>query len=89
MTLERAKAIYVHRYTMEHIPEWAKKPANNGMYYAPQFASDEEWYKNTLFPPHNPLGPKVTDCFTTGQTWPLGKWLNKPMSLKTKGVSPS
>jgi hypothetical protein len=43
-SFEQAKAQYVHRFTMEH------GAAPNGQYYAPQFASDQEWYDHTQFP---------------------------------------
>ena len=74
LSFEQAKAKYVHRFTMEHVPTWASKPAPNGKYYAPQFSSDLEWYDNTLFPPQNPYSRK--DCHTSGQTWPIGQWLD-------------
>jgi len=76
MTFTQAKNQYVHRYTMDHIPAWVLKPAPNGKFYAPQFASDKEWYDNTVFTP-NPLC-FGTDCYTNGQTWPLGQWLDYP-----------
>lgn len=76
MNIERAKAAYVQRFTMEHVPQWAQKPAPNGNYYAPQYRSDAEWHANTLFPPNNPFGKN--DCHSGGQTWPLGQWLTAP-----------
>jgi hypothetical protein len=79
-TFETALRRYVHRFTMEHVPGWARFLAPGGQYYAPQFGSDREWYDNTLFPgePGNPHVPGSGACYTTGQTWPLGKWLDKP-----------
>lgn len=76
-SLEAAKAIYVHRFTMEFVPQWARRPLNDGRYYAPQFRTDAEWYANTLFPgePGHPGGKNF--CYTTGQTFPLGQWLDK------------
>jgi len=75
-TFEQAKAQFVHRYTMEHVPAWALRQHSNGCYYAPQFRTDSEWYAATLF--HGEPGHIGTrnECFTNGQTWPLGKWLN-------------
>jgi hypothetical protein len=78
VTFERAKACYVHRFTMEHVPAWAAKPFSTGRYPAPQYRSDAEWFALTLFPPNNPLGRRVTDCYSAGQTWPLGTSLDKP-----------
>lgn len=86
-TLEAAKRLYVHRFTMEHVPHWSRFPVAGGDFYAPQFRTDQEWYDNTLFP-GEPGNPQVPDnvrsrqseyhCYTTGQTWPLGQWLKRP-----------
>ena len=65
MTFAEATARYVHRFTMDHIPMWALEQRTDGSYYAPQFASDREWFEHTLFPPNHPLGKRVTDCYTT------------------------
>lgn len=76
-----ARRQYVHRYTIEHVPAWARRPAPNGKHYAPQFRSDLEWYDNTLFPGedgHPFPDSRRGDCYTTGQTWPLGQWLDEP-----------
>ncbi len=78
MTLEQAKREYVNRYTCDHVPNWATKPAPNGKYYAPQYKSDEEWFALTVFPPHTPDWCRKTDCYSSNQTWPLGNWLDKP-----------
>lgn len=80
MTIEKAKAQYVNRYTMEHKPEWANKRAPNGKFYAPQYASDQEWYERTLFPPNNPLGKRIQDCYSQNPSWPLGMWLDAPFA---------
>lgn len=77
-TLAQATAQYVYRYTMEHVPAWARQPTALGKYYAPQFRTDAEWYAATKFPGEPGYIGIGTDCYTTGQTWPLGKWLEKP-----------
>jgi hypothetical protein len=82
LSFEAAKAKFVHRFTMEHVPEWSRKPVDAGgtatRYYAPQFRTDREWYDNTRFSgEQGHIGSKL-HCITTGQTWPLGQWLNKP-----------
>lgn len=92
-TLAQAKAMYVHRYTMEHVPAWAAKTAPidrddpKARYYAPQFRTDAEWYANSKFPGESAYVPTGSvgrrDCFTTGQTWPLGKWLDKPYKVQS------
>ncbi len=84
ISFEQAKAQYVNRYTMDFIPAWADVPVDmtiNGkgpQYYAPQFASDREWYDATKF--KGELGWLGTGhgCYTTGQTWPLDQWLERP-----------
>lgn len=84
-TLEQACAKYVHRFTMEHVPRWARDTATNGKYYAPHFRSDAEWYANTYFP-GEPDHPAPTDdyCYTHDQTWPLGKWLDAQYAIKSR-----
>ncbi len=81
ISLKTAQSRYPHRYTMDHVPNWAKRPCDgNGKYYAPQYVSDQEWYDNTIFPGEkgHPLGKDHDDCcHTTNQTWPLGQWLDK------------
>lgn len=47
---ELAKRMYVHRYTRDHIPNWArysKRP--DGRLYPVQFASDADWLRHTQF----------------------------------------
>jgi hypothetical protein len=43
-------AKFVHRYTVDHKPEWAKQPMGNGKLPPVQFISDREWLEHTLFP---------------------------------------
>jgi hypothetical protein len=74
-TLGEAKSMYPHRYTMEHVPRWALKPCSNEKWYAPQYRNDKEWYDNTVFPPESGFR---TSCVSSGQTWPLGHWLDTP-----------
>lgn len=80
----KAKAQYVHRFTMEHVPAWAAKPIYHGdrkcnLYYAPQYRTDKEWYENTTFFGENALADKDY-CYSSNQSWPLGQWLEKPYS---------
>ena len=77
-TLTQARALYPHRYTMEHVPQWARNPCG-GKFYAPHFRTDAEWYAATAFPGEPAcIGDDGKHCLTTGQTWPLGQWLDKP-----------
>lgn len=78
LSFEQAKAQYVHRFTMEHVPAWAKEKRSDGTYYAPHYKNDKEWYDNTLFPPHKfTMSKKDTSCHCENLTWPLGKSLEK------------
>lgn len=79
VSFEQAKRMYIHRYTMEHVPQWAKGVAMNGKFYAPRYRSDREWYENTVFPGEAEwLGPREKHCHSDGQSWPLGHWLEHP-----------
>ena len=77
ISFEQAKACFVHRYTSEHVPEWAKQQLNNGKYPAPQYATDLEWYNNTLFENESALASKK-QCYSTSPSYPLGTYLDKP-----------
>jgi hypothetical protein len=81
LSFERAKALYVNRFTAEHKPAWANERALNGKFYAPQFSSDREWYEHTLFHGESDMADR-RHCYTSGQTWPLGHWLNEPFTPK-------
>jgi len=82
ISFEEAKARYVHRYTMEHVPQWAKDQTlvvdGQVRYYAPHYRSDREWYENTTFPGENDIPKRAKYCNSHGETWPLGHSLVKP-----------
>jgi hypothetical protein len=79
ISFERACAKYPHRYTMEHVPDWARHRAPGGQFYAPQYRSDREWYDLTKFPGELPKAFFFGGhCYSTGQTWPRGHWLDRP-----------
>jgi hypothetical protein len=67
LTFEEAKRQYIHRFTMEHVPQWAREPAPNGLYYKPQHASDQEWYDSIWYDEFS------YSQINTSPTWPLGK----------------
>lgn len=87
-SFEEACRSYPNRYTMEHAGPYWRAPYHHSVlgvvYYAPQFATDREWYDATLFPgedgnPGNGDYDEAPHCHTTGQTWPLGEgFLRKP-----------
>lgn len=67
-----ALACYLHRYTGDHKPMWAKRERRpDGSEYPVQFASDREWLENTLFPVTKRGTLTRRDCQST-PTWPLG-----------------
>ena len=68
---------FTNRYTMEHVPGWARQPMPNGKYYAPQFRSDREWYDNTLFKGEHEMAD-AKHCWTQKWTFPLGLFLETP-----------
>jgi hypothetical protein len=79
ISLATARAQYVHRYTLEHVPAWAYRPCEgNGRYYAPGYRTDAEWYEKTTFPGENGLPRREDHCQSADATWPLGKWLKSP-----------
>lgn len=83
ISFEEACRRYVHRFTMEHVPAWATLPrpvlqTKDKRYYAPQFRSDREWYDATRFKGEEGWFGRGNDCYTTGQTWPLGQGLDAP-----------
>ncbi len=71
-TLAQARAQYMYRYTMEHVPAWAREPMPNGRYPAPHFRTDAEWFDHTKFPGEPGLHGNCRHCQTLDQTWPLG-----------------
>lgn len=75
-SLATARQQYPHRYTMEHIPQWARKPAPNGRFYAPQYRTDAEWYANCRFPGEAGIPRNRDYCESGDQSWPLGQWLD-------------
>lgn len=82
MSLAEAKAQYVQRYTAEHVPAWALKVRDDYTYYAPQFASDAEWYECSRFPGDPDYTGLNGDCQSGAPTWPLGESLMKPFNRK-------
>jgi len=78
LTLEQAKAKFINRFTMDHVPVWATRQREDGTYYAPQFASDAEWYALATFPGEGNVAPNCRHLFAGVPTWPLGQSLDHP-----------
>jgi len=45
----KALSKFVHRFTKDHKPAWAREPMPNGKPYPVQFASDSDWLAHTHF----------------------------------------
>jgi hypothetical protein len=72
-------ACFVHRFTKDHKPDWARRPRPDGTPYMVQFASDQDWLEHTEFYITNKgeLSRRHKTCFSS-PTWPDGK--NYPMA---------
>lgn len=71
---KRVLASYVHRYTGDHTPYWATKPAHQDRPYRVQFSSDRDWLANTWFAVKRDgrLDRRYNHCHSR-PTWPTGK----------------
>ena len=82
-------AAYVHRFTGEYKPKWAREPWKNGKPYPVQFRDDADWLANTLFITrgNGRLDLRYQACFST-PTWPFNPELRqcKPQSTPTSDV---
>lgn len=65
---------YVHRFTGDHRPAWARKPLPNGEPAPVQFASDADWLEHTTFAVRKDgrLDHRVRSC-RSRPTWPNGR----------------
>lgn len=80
VTQREALARFVHRYTAEHVPAWARKKTVAFPNGAPlQFATDAEWLRNTQFAvkKNGTLDKRVNHCETGEPTWPNNPELRK------------
>lgn len=75
LSFTEACARFPHRYTVDHIPAHVRHRQPNGLFLAPQYASDGEWYEKTLFAGESPLA-NSRYCHSDGQSWPFGQWLD-------------
>lgn len=64
-------AAYVHRFTREHVPGWARIPRPDGTHYPVQFDSDADWLAHTEFnvTKSGALDRRATHCMSF-PTWP-------------------
>lgn len=77
---DQAQALraFVHRFTGDHKPAWARKPMPNGQTYQVQFADDSDWLANTRFAVTKAgrLDKRHGACEST-PTWPNNPELRK------------
>ena len=71
-------AAYVHRFTGQHHPNWAKGEWKDGKPYPLQFKDDAEWLANTQFAikADGSLDGRVKEC-QSKPTWPNNPELRK------------
>ena len=62
---------FVHRFTGDHKPDWARKPRPDGTAYPLQFKDDADWLANTFFAINRDgsLSAKQHFC-SSSPTWP-------------------
>jgi hypothetical protein len=73
-----ALAMFVHRFTKDHHPEWAHTPMTTGLPYPVQFASDSDWLENTFFQTTKAGRLRCDfECYST-PTWPNDPQLRMP-----------
>lgn len=67
-------AAYLHRYTRENKPAWARELRPNGRPYPVQFDSDQEWLERTRFAVRKDgrLDRRARFCQSV-PTWPDGR----------------
>lgn len=63
-------AAYVHRFTREHVPNWAREPRPNGQPYRVQFDSDQDWLAHTVFSVTKNGGLAKGAACSSSPTWP-------------------
>lgn len=82
ITFDEACRAFIHRFTMDHVPAWSVRlKSPSGQYYAPHYSSDREWYDNTVFDGESGMASR-NFCYSTGQTFPLGRFLDTPYTGK-------
>jgi hypothetical protein len=74
-------AAYVHRFTKDHAPAWAREPWKDGKAYPVQYASDRDWLAHARFQVRNDgrLDRRVQRCEGT-PTWPDNPELRKEVT---------
>ena len=70
----QALARFVHRFTADHVPQWAGERRPDGTRYMVQFADDADWLAHTEFAmtAAGRFDERVRYCRST-PTWPHGQ----------------
>lgn len=68
---EHVLSAYIHRFTKDHKPMWARETMPNGNKYPVQFESDSDWLDNTFFEvtKQGRLDKRFHHC-ESNPTWP-------------------
>lgn len=71
-------AVFVHRFTGQHKPDWAKVPRPDGTAYPVHFKDDADWLANTSFEgtKSGKLDNRNNACLSR-PTWPNNPELRK------------
>jgi hypothetical protein len=69
---------YVHRFTGDHKPGWARKARPDGSAYPVQFKDDQDWLAHTEFyvKKNGSIDHRHDNCFSS-PTWPNNPELRK------------
>ncbi len=72
------KRAFVHRFTGDHTPAWARQPMPNGSPYPVQFKDDTDWLANTYFwiTVKGELAKRPSGC-QSNPTWPFNPELRR------------
>lgn len=79
ISFENACEKYINRYTFDNVPEWSKQVNKEGLYEAPHFSNDREWYQNTFFPGEQNVAIDSNSCISE-PVFPLGEYLIFPFN---------
>lgn len=94
LSIDEARRRFVKRFTLNHIPHWAKHKLPNGKYPGPRYESDQHWYATSEFIGFGATG--VRKYIREGKpTYPVGRFLDAPFTKavpytgkKPKGKDP-
>lgn len=74
---EEAKRRFVHRYTGDNKPKWARKEWKDGKPYPLQFKDDADWLAHTIFRTNRDGSLHARASCESSPTWPNNPELRK------------